>query len=241
MGCIGNRILKSRTKMRRTTWTPEKVALFLFVIFFITVMLVIAISVPRPTDLQWRVFNIVLSLIAGAFGAVLPGALSLRIPNPLNRSGEIDNSFLSAGGAIGMFVLVFLGKPQSLFSENPLLPPPPNPDLAEPVARRFLGLMDSGNYEQAYDSSAQQFRNQYSRHDFLDLAKDMRLPMGKPASRVPAGQFASALTTGNRGYYRVYTYLTRFEERPIPIKENVTVFVLDSAKGWKSAGYTLSP
>ena len=79
-----------RTFMQIST---EKTALFLFSIFFITVLLIVAIVIPNPTDANWRVFNLV--LVAAAIGVVLPEACHLQFTPWLKANNAFDLYLLS--------------------------------------------------------------------------------------------------------------------------------------------------
>lgn len=77
---------------------------FSFGSVFIGLLLVIAIMVPRWTPEQALVFRVVLALAAAGVGAVLPGLLDVR-------ARWADNIGIRAGGAVSLFVIVFLVTP----------------------------------------------------------------------------------------------------------------------------------
>lgn len=89
----------------------ERVAAFAFGVVFVIVMLVIAIFYPRPTNFQYTTFRVVLALAAAGVAVLLPGFLDLQVA-----------SWLKAGGALGVFALVYLKTPAQLVSQPP--PPP---------------------------------------------------------------------------------------------------------------------
>jgi hypothetical protein len=211
--------------------SPDKTALFLFGVFFITVLLIVAIAVPNPTEAQWRVFNVVLGLVAAAIGATLPGVLHLQF-----------TPWLKAGGALAVFALVFLVKPAGLVADDPFepLPPPPSIDTARPVVDRWLALLDEGKFEDAYRSTYPGFRMRYQEGDFIRLARDVRLPLGRAMERNEVGQNSTDAPIGDRGHYRVYMFLTRFQGASEPIEEYVYLFAKDSASGWLTAGYSFN-
>ena len=72
-------------------------------VLFVSVMLVVAIAVPNPTATQWFVFRVVLALAAAGIGAVLPGLIVVNV-----------SRFVRSGGAIALFVLVYLWNPPQL-------------------------------------------------------------------------------------------------------------------------------
>lgn len=85
----------------------EKIAVFAFGVLFIGILLWIAFQVPDPTDFQLFLFRVVLSLAAAGVGALLPGLLDVRL-----KSGPM--AMIRAGGAVGLFVLVYLVNPPAL-------------------------------------------------------------------------------------------------------------------------------
>jgi hypothetical protein len=74
---------------------------------FLILIVAIALFVPNPSPFQYNVFRIVLALAAGAFAALIPGFLEIEIPN-----------WLKAGGALGVFVIVFFWNPAQLVTES---------------------------------------------------------------------------------------------------------------------------
>jgi len=209
---------------------PQKTALFLFGALFIVVMLVVAVSLPYPTESQWRVFNLVLSLVAASMAAVLPGAFQLKF-----------TPWLRASGALAVFALVFLVKPAGLVSYDPLKPLGPSPpiELAKPAALRWLSVNDSGNHQMAYASMREKFKETYKFEDFVALAKIGRDSFGKATERQEVGQNALEAPT-EREYSRSYNFLTKFEGLSEPIEEYVPLFGSESSNYWTPAGYSLN-
>jgi hypothetical protein len=78
---------------------------------FLVVLLIIAVFIPQPTTSQFFIFRVVLALAAAAFGATISGFM--RINLPLWGKGLI-----SAGGALGLFVLVFYVNPPILIHDE---------------------------------------------------------------------------------------------------------------------------
>ena len=73
---------------------------------FIVALLIIALVIPQPSDFQLFVFRLVLALAAAAFGSVIPGFLEVH--------GKVKKMTLRAGGAIALFVIVYLLNPPAL-------------------------------------------------------------------------------------------------------------------------------
>jgi hypothetical protein len=75
--------------------------------------------VPQPTAPQWFVFRVILALAAAGIGAVVPGFISVNV-----------KPYVRAGGAIALFVVIYLLNPPSL-----VRPPTKNTDAdAQPIA-----------------------------------------------------------------------------------------------------------
>ncbi len=90
-------------------------------LFFIVALIAIAIFIPDPTPFQKFVFRIVLALSAAAFGATISGIFEIRFPLPAKGA-------ISAGGALGLFTLIFLINPPELVTadQNSTQFPPKN-------------------------------------------------------------------------------------------------------------------
>ena len=76
--------------------------------FFLIALLAIALFVPQPTPQQMFIFRVVLALAAAGAGAAIPGFFTLQ--------GEFLKFTLQAGGALALFVLVYLMNPPSIFA-----------------------------------------------------------------------------------------------------------------------------
>lgn len=105
---IDDKSLKNKTKRTKiaNTTSVDRIAISSS-LFFIVVMLIIALFVKNPTAFQFFVFRVIISLAAGGFGAALPGFMYLDLP--IWKKGAIR-----ASGALGLFVLVYLINPAGL-------------------------------------------------------------------------------------------------------------------------------
>jgi hypothetical protein len=102
--------------------TPQKVQFGVAVSFGIAglaVILTLAIFIPVPTLFQYQVFRIILALAAGGVASMIPGILSLQISN-----------FITAGGALAVFVVVYFYSPAQLAVRGISPDPSPTPSLA---------------------------------------------------------------------------------------------------------------
>ena len=85
--------------MRKST---ERLIATLFGVAFVAALLVLAVFIPNPTQSQADTFRIVLSIAAAGFVSMVPGFLDVSI-----------GGWARAGGALAVFLLVFLVNPAS--------------------------------------------------------------------------------------------------------------------------------
>lgn len=85
----------------------ERFAVFVFGVMFLIGLSVLSISLPNPTLFQYTVFRIILALAAAGVAAFIPGFIQVEV-----------NTWVRAGGAIAVFVMVYFFSPAGLVSEN---------------------------------------------------------------------------------------------------------------------------
>ncbi len=103
---------------------------------------------------------------------------------------------------------------------------------AERAAEAWLALLDAGNYEETWSTSATVFRTGAgSPESWANTAGEMRGPLGRMVSRHLKQAAASSL---QEGAAYAFAFETSFEARPSSTEE-VTV-VLDGGF-WRVAGY----
>ena len=110
---------KSAISGRIVPNTPQKIQ-FGFAVGFgiagLAIVLLIAIFIPVPTLFQYQVFRIILALAAGGAASMIPGILNVQIPN-----------FITAGGALAVFVIVYFYSPAQLAVRGISPDPTPSP------------------------------------------------------------------------------------------------------------------
>jgi hypothetical protein len=84
----------------------DKIALAVGGAVFVIGLIVIALLIPQPSDFQLFVFRLVLALAAACVGAAIPGSLEVN--------GTVKQITLRAGGAIALFVIIYLMNPPAL-------------------------------------------------------------------------------------------------------------------------------
>lgn len=83
--------------------SQEKIVAVLFGTAFLITLLVIAIMFPQPTTFQYTIFRAILALAAAGFVSMTPGFIEVVL-----------GKWLRAGGALGVFVVVYFFSPAAL-------------------------------------------------------------------------------------------------------------------------------
>jgi hypothetical protein len=83
----------------------QQILAFVFGVAFVVVLLVLAVEIPNPTSFQYTTFRVILALAASGIAVMIPGFLHVTI-----------STWIRAGGALGVFVVVFFFNPASLVS-----------------------------------------------------------------------------------------------------------------------------
>lgn len=202
---------------------------FAFGIAFLVAMLAFATGFPNPTQLQVRVFVTVLALSAAGIGAVLPGYINVQY-----------KSVVRAGGALGLFAVVYWFQPTIEQTAVRLVIPP---DPPEPVAAAFLSNVDAGDVTltwQQLDPAARDAivpdLKQYER-----IYKTFRHPLGTALSRDLIGVDAVQSPSGYPiGIYRSLTYRTRFSQAGKCRSEGVILRASQDLK-WRVFNHRIAP
>jgi tetratricopeptide (TPR) repeat protein len=91
----------------------SKLLAFFFGLCFVAIVLVLAIWFPSPTPFQYMVFRIILAIAAAGVAGVIPGMIRLKA-----QPGAM--LVIHAGGALAVFVIVYLLAPAALPPEQPV-------------------------------------------------------------------------------------------------------------------------
>ncbi len=86
----------------------HSVAAFATGVIFTLLLLLLISKNPNPTEAQFNIYKTVLAIACAGTAAVIPGMLHVRV-----------SGFLRAGGALAVFVLVFLKSPAGLVAQDP--------------------------------------------------------------------------------------------------------------------------
>jgi hypothetical protein len=207
-------------------------AAFVFGIIFISVMLVFAVLFPNPSPSTQKTFSTVLALAAGGVGAMLPGELRLRsVP------------FLRAGGALGLFALVYLFQPQIVKSVGNFKAPD---DSGRGDIDAIVAAADKGDGASAVATLGPGLKYfGISEKDAEEMIANTRRPLGKVEDRklVSAGMVESP-AGWPAGIYKVASFRTKFAASPQCRPEMVALRGNDKQQweGWSyQIGFTDIP
>ena len=110
------------------------------------------------------------------------------------------------------------------------------PAAAQAAADVWLGLVDDGQYDQAWQKTASLFQKAVPQASWTATANAHRTPLGKMLSRkLVSANFTKALPGTPEGSYVVAVYEASFEHKKTAT-ETVTA-ALDTDGQWKVSGY----
>ncbi len=122
----------------------QVIVAFSFGVIFVIALMVIAIKFPNPTPFQYNVFRIILSLAAAGVGAMIPGFITAK-------TNDTSFLFISAGGALAVFGIVYLVNPAKLL---------PHPELAIEVVQQIPPIPERLPNGEPFPTSKQQAFNE---------------------------------------------------------------------------------
>lgn len=117
-----------------------KLLAFFFGLCFVAALLVLAVWFPQPTAFQYTVFRIVLALAAAGVAGVIPGMIRLKA-----QPGTA--LLIHAGGALAVFVMVYLLAPAALPQEQPAPNSPPPKEksvVSQPLKISNVDAIENG-------------------------------------------------------------------------------------------------
>jgi hypothetical protein len=205
----------------------DKYLVFAFGVVFVSVLLwlVFRSSDPLNED-QAQLVRLVSALAAAGVAAAVPG---------VSRTTLRYRTWLRAGGAIVVFIVVFVYQPQRAVA----------PDIwpvrsASEAIERHLTLTDAGKYDEAYDELSSEGKRRFSRSEFVSAFKAGREGFGPVQQRVMTGLTGmSTLPDGTHGPFKVYSYVTTFQSGTT-VLEPVWA-VAEGKRDWKVVFHNVLP
>lgn len=98
-------------KESKGSLTSQIIVAFIFGVFFIVAMLVLALKFPKPTLFQYNIFRVVFALAAAGVAAMIPGFINLEVKPSVGL-------LIRAGGALAVFIIVFFFNPAQLKKDD---------------------------------------------------------------------------------------------------------------------------
>ncbi|KFG69577.1 DUF4019 domain-containing protein [Microvirga sp. BSC39] len=191
-------------------------------------MLGFAIFNPDPTPFSQWVFITVLALAAAGVGAVIPGMLEVQLP------------YVKAGGALALFLIVFLMKPAIIIGVDKareLVGPKISPSA---VVHEYLEKVDNGDVQGAWSALDPESQARYPFDQYKSLVSGAREPLGPVKKRTEIG--ASKLDSPSgypRGVYSITTFRTDFQSG-VSHRESVAARAVDP-KQWRVYEHNIDP
>lgn len=131
----------------------EQLAVFVFGVAFVITLLALAVLFPEPSDFQYVVFRIVLALAAAGVAAFIPGFIEVKI-----------ETWLRAGGAMAVFVVVYFFSPANLVSQLRPTSGPGAHFAIEPITDMISKVAIEKGYNQFHYTQ----HDKAAIYDFLD-------------------------------------------------------------------------
>lgn len=214
---------------------------FVFGAIFIITILAFATIVKDPSSTAIWTYRVILALAAGGVAAILPGFIDVKY-----------KSFVQAGGAIGVFVLVLLAFPaptptpekaaETLSPATSQAPaqaivwPTEDPDF---VARKYVDLVDNGKYLEAYEQIDKSIGIPWA--TFEASYKAGHAPLGAVEDRRQTGAKREIDPPGKaKGGYAIVTYQTKFAKEA-KCREEVVALRAMPDNSWRVAKHESSP
>ena len=112
-----------------------------------------------------------------------------------------------------------------------------NENEARAAALRWLQLLDDGDYEEAFEFEAQDFRMYRTQAQFVRLMQARRAPFGKTIDRKFIGaQHVEKFVGAPAGDYETVLFKTNFENKN-PTAERV--ILIKQSVGWRVIDYKI--
>ena len=124
----------------------------------------------------------------------------------------------------------------SFFICTPLLASQDKETNAKEAADAWLTVVDAGDYDQSWDSSATLFQHAITKDRWHKTLAAVRKPLGKVLSRkIKSKEYTTKVPNAPDGEYVVITYDTSFENKPDALETIVPA--LDRDGNWHISGY----
>jgi hypothetical protein len=202
---------------------------FAFGVIFSSVLLYLGAVQTNPTPLQIKIDVTILALAAAGVGAILPGSLHVSY-----------RGYLRAGGALGLFALVFLSEPAIGKGVAHFVEPSVS---ARPAVESFLAAIDSKDARASWVLLGPSAKNHVSGGEpaWVELYRNDVSPLGELESRKLIGETQAESPSGAPpGIYREFRYRSKHTADGAFRLESVVVRA-NAERVWEIFAYQISP
>lgn len=200
-------------------------------------LLIVAVFIENPSPLLILVSRVILAIGCASVAAALPGFIDLEL------SPHTD-IVVRAGGAMAVFVLVYLVNPGSLLIPNSSdcsSPEAPHKKFL-PVAEDWLKIVDSGNLKKAYESASAALQKDFDFDSFESVYENTFRRFGAMKSREFQGmRAAQKLQTGECGNFRFISFFTTFQIGDEQTEFTETILLTVEDNHWVVRDHNLQP
>jgi hypothetical protein len=201
---------------------------FSFGVIFLFLLLIFSIMFPNLSDQAKQVYVTILAIAAAGVGAVIPGMLNVRFP------------FAEAGGALAVFLLVYLNEPAIVNTVESIIIKDEDP--TERV-EAYLSLVRDGDLESAWDTLddvAKGFVIQ-DKSEFIAVYEAFLGKVGDPLERKKTSTNGFSSPSGYpSGAYRALTYTTMYSKGDCYL-DTVVVRAENSSSDWRVFNHAIAP
>lgn len=107
---------------------------------------------------------------------------------------------------------------------------------AETVTFAFLGLVDDLKYQETYQETSSQLREEVSQAEWIDNLTNYRGPLGSLKSRdAGSAEYHESLPDAADGEYVIFTFVSSFENRDSAYE--IVAVSRESDSSWRIIGY----
>ena len=100
----------------------------------------------------------------------------------------------------------------------------------------FLSLLDTGKYEESWALTAQHFKANVGKEQWVKTMQDVRQPLGKLNAReIDSVRYTKSLPNAPKGEYLLFQYNTSFEAKAQAVE--TVVLSLEKDNKWRVSGF----
>ncbi len=111
-------------------------------------------------------------------------------------------------------------------------------DVAQPVAKEWLALVDAGKYDESWEQMSPGFKKEVKRRKWKSTVEKIRQPLGAFKSRkLKSAEYSKELPGAPEGEYVILQYDSAFEKKPAAV-EKVTL-ILGHDLTWRVSSYAV--